>query len=133
MWIIFFHAEKIVSVKLIELFKSWSYRHLRNSVMENLQNFSEQNAWHSEKMIESSTFYSEKFCKFFITLFSKCLYHQILNSSTLLECIQIFIQSSVDNLNKIFSSNNTIIFIKYPVLYKIRSFKFNQFFITSRS
>ena len=38
------------------------------------------NSEHSEKMIESSTFYSENLCKFSINLFLKCLYPQLLNS-----------------------------------------------------
>ena len=36
--------------------------HLRNRVLKNLQNFSEKNGEHLGKIIQSSKFYSEKFC-----------------------------------------------------------------------
>ena len=84
---IFVH-EKNSSIKFIELCKSSEYRHLLNKVLENLQNFSESGVELSIIFPECSAFYSEKFCNFYKTLFCKCLYSQLLNSS--INSIELF-------------------------------------------
>ena len=76
-----FCTEKISSIKFRELFKSWGYRHLPNKILENVQNCSEYDADLSIIFSECFTFYPEKFCTFYRTLFRKCLYPQLLNSS----------------------------------------------------
>ena len=57
------------------MFKSWGYRNLRNRVPENLQNFSEWNAEHLGKIIQSrvgdTEIYETEFWKIYRTFQSE--------------------------------------------------------------